>query len=140
MNRTGLIICAASAALTLYACASLAQETTAASGSQAIAIVGGSGSGGTTTIRNTPDANAPGIIPTAPCIAVYSAGVSVAGFGGALGGGVTDHICQGANLAAIAHQIGRQDVADVALEIALNLYVEATTPQRLPVSEGGFPP
>ncbi len=135
MNRTGLIICVASGTLMLYACASLAQETTAASGSQAIAIVGGSGGGGTTTIRNTPDPTAPAIIPTAPCIAVYSAGVSVAGFGGALGGGVTDHICQGANLAAIAHQIGRQDVADVALEIALGLYVEATTPRAVPTQQ-----
>jgi hypothetical protein len=137
-HRTGKAIALATMTLTasaLYACAAMAQETTAASGAQAVAIVGGSGGGGTTTIRNTPDANAPGIIPTAPCIAVYSGGVSVAGFGAALGGGMTDVVCQASNLAAIAHQIGRQDVADVAIEVALSELLESVTPAAVPVRE-----
>jgi hypothetical protein len=131
MGRTARTIMAACAAF--IACASAqAQEAQAGAGAQAVAIVGGGGGGGTQRVHTTPDAIAPGIVPTAPCIAVYSAGVSITGFGAALGGGVTDHICQGANLAAVAAQVGRQDIADVALEIALGLYIDATTPRAVP--------
>lgn len=134
MGRTARTIMAACAAFIACAgAAAQAQEAQAGAGAQAVAIVGGGGGGGTQRVHTTPDAIAPGIVPTAPCIAVYSAGVSVTGFAAALGGGVTDHICQGANLAAIAFQVGRQDVADMALDIALNLYIEATTPRAIPV-------
>lgn len=134
--RHGLALCAASAALVLYACASLAQPTAAAgAGAQAIAIVGGASSGDTQRVHTTPDAIAPGIIPSAPCIAVYSGGASVTGFGIAIGGGQTDQVCQGGNLAAVAAGVFQAtgsefaaDVADIALERALTIYLDESQP------------
>lgn len=120
------------AVIGLLAGAAMATEATAGAGAQAVAIIGGGGSGGgTQTIRTTPDAIAPGIYPSAPCIVAYSGGASVTGFGLSVGGGATDIVCQASNLAAIAHQIGRQDVADVAIEVALAELMEAVTPRKL---------
>lgn len=71
------------------------------------------------------------VFPTAPCVIPASGGVQGITFGLSLAGGITDLVCQGVTLATGAHQIGRQDIADVAMEAALAEYLNAVTPQRV---------
>ena len=80
------------------------------------------------------------VFPTAPCVIPASGGVQGVTFGVSIAGGITDLVCQGVTLATGAHQIGRQDIADVAMEAALAEYLDAVTPRAVPVNEGGFPP
>ena len=123
-----------------------AQTVESGAASQAIAIVGGGG-GGSQRVHTTPDAIAPAIYPSAPCIAVYSGGVSVTGFGAAIGGGITDQVCQGGNLAATAAGVAQMtgslraaQIADEALQMAFDLYrseVQPAEPQ--PPRRGELP-
>jgi hypothetical protein len=68
------------------------------------------------TIRNTPDAHGPVITGGAnPCIVGASAGGAVAGFGISLGATFNDRGCERRNLAVLAHQMGRPELAQEIL-------------------------
>lgn len=71
----------------------------------------GTGGGGTTTVRNTPDPYAPTINATVPCLVPITGGLVVAGFGGSIGSGALDGGCELRETARLLNGIGQQAAA-----------------------------
>jgi hypothetical protein len=68
-------------------------------------------SGGTTTLRNTPEIIAPNISGGNPCLVGISGGGAGPGIGITIGVGYSDKGCERRNSAALLNNIGEKDVA-----------------------------
>jgi hypothetical protein len=85
------------------------------SGSGGTGVPSGSGGyveyGGGYTVRNTPEVIAPSIVGGNPCAVGASGGLSLPGFGIALGGTWADRACERRQQAALLFNMGEQKVA-----------------------------